>query len=173
MTVQEFINEYKNAINDRNNFLKSIYKCEYVPYEDKISDCKRMLRVTSYTNTEPNLFKQDTVSRDMLYLLTIIDRYTIIDIDFTKALEEYNLLCSVDMDLLFEEYYRFEIELPKFVEYEVNRYRNILSKLNNDLLENERSMIGYLDSKLAALGIIGETLNNLIENTVQTEDMIE
>lgn len=163
MTVQEFVNKYNDAI-DKNNFMKSIYKLKYVPYEDKISDCKRILKVTSYTNTEPNLFKQDTVSRNMLFFLTVIDRYTIIDINFTKALEEYNLLCSVNMDLLFEDYYGFDLALPKFVGDEVTRYNNILDNLTSDLLENERSMIGYLDSKLASLKIFGEEFDRVIEN---------
>ena len=164
MTVKEFIEQY-NEVKDKETYIKSLYKKEYVPFETKVSDCERIVKATSYTNTEPNMFKQNTSSRNMLFILTLVDRYTDIDVDFGNALEEYNLLCTADMDMRFNKYYE-HCMAGEFLHKELERYDEILYDVARDFEANNRSMVAYLDTKLASLEILGETFEKIMsENT--------
>lgn len=167
MKVNEFIEKYNEAEN-KDEFIKGVLKEEYIPFELKISDCDRIIKSSSYTNTEPNMFKQNSPSRKMLFLLTIINRYTEIEIDFNEALEEYNNLCMIEMDRIFDLYEYDEI-LPKLIMVEINRYSEILYDLEKDFKENERSIIGYLDTKLASLGMITEVLETVLNENISDE----
>ena len=162
MRVNEFVEKYNEA-EDKDSFIKSVLKEQYVPYEEKISDCKRIVDVTSYTNTDPNMYKKNSPSRKMLFWLTLIDKYTDIDIDFSNALAEYNMLCQCKMDLLFDSF-TYRTELPELIVIEVDRYNDVLYDIEDDFEKNERSMIGYLDSKLAAFKIFGESFDKMIED---------
>lgn len=162
MTVNEFVEKYNDSKN-KEEYLRSVCKTEYVPFETKVADCNRILKSTSYTNTEPNMYKQNSSSRKMLFLLTLIERYLDVDIDYTNALEEYNKLCMISMDRIFDS---FNDELPASTRVDIGRYEDILYDMESDLRENERSIIGYLDSKFASLGIIGEALNKMLEENI-------
>lgn len=162
MTVKEFYEKY-NLSENKDECIQAIYKEEYIPFETKVSDCNRIMKSTSYTNTDPNMYKQNSASRRMLFILTLVDRYTDIDIDYTNALEEYNILCMMDFDYIFN---LFNDEMPSSIKIEIRRYEDILYNAEDDFDKNERSIIGYLDSKFASLGIIGEALNKILEENV-------
>ena len=155
MTVQEFVEEYKRINDDDKVILigKTI-NTDYIPYTIKVADCKNIVNNTSYTNTEPNMFKINSLARKMLYELTLVNRYTELEIDFTNAIEIYDLLdeCGALRHVLF-----------LISERETNKYKELLDMIISDLKENERSMIGYLDSKFTALKIFGEEFNKVIE----------
>jgi hypothetical protein len=157
MTVKEFLDKYNEA-RDKVEFVSSSFKKIYIPYATKVSDCERIIKTTNYTNTEPNLYKTNTPSRKMLFLLTLINRYTDIDIDFTNALEEYDMLCSIDLDKIYGCFAE--------TEYELQRYEEILSDMTDDFYDNERSMIGYLDTKLASFNILKEEFEKVIEENL-------
>ena len=154
MKVNEFVEEYKKA-EDKDAFVKQMVTAEYVSYATKIADCKRILDSTCYTNTNPNMFRINSPAREMLLSLQMIDRYTDLEIEFSEALNTYDMLDEVGAleDLLGAIPFR-----------EAVNYDHIMKIMLKDFKMNERSMVGYLDSKMASLGIIGETLNNLIED---------
>ena len=89
----------------------------------------------------------------MLFTVQLIDRYTEIDIDHREALNIYDKLAE---NKILENLIN---ALPKD---EVLWYKDILDMMLEDFKINERSIIGYLDSKLASLGIIGEELNKIV-----------
>ena len=155
MTVDKFVNEYKKINDDdRIILIGKIINTDYIPYATKVADCKNIVNNTSYTNTKPNMFKINSPARKMLYELTLVNRYTELEIDFTNAIEMYDLLdeCGALQHILF-----------LISERETNKYKELLDMTISDFQENERSMIGYLDTKFASLKIFGEEFNKIIE----------
>ena len=169
MKVDEFLDEYKKLDEEaKSEYVKSIINTEYVSYATKIADCKRIIDSTSYTNTEPNMFRINSPGRYMLLNLQLVIRYADLEIDpdGKAMMNAYDNLEMVDA---------LGNIINAIPSREVENYNRILDMMLKDLEMNERSLIGYLDSKLASLGIIGEALNNLIESTVESEseDMTE
>lgn len=167
MRIDEFIEEFKKLnTDDKVDLVNGLITTEYVSYATKMTDCKRIIDSTSYTNTEPNMFCINSPARHMLLNLQLIERYTDLEIDYNNALEIYDML---------DEAGAIDYIITSLPTKEVSKYCKIMKMMLKDFKMNERSMIGYLDSKLASLGIIGETLNNLIESTVESEseDMTE
>ena len=157
MKIDEFIEEYKQLNNDvdKVNLINSLITTKYVSYATKIADCKRIIESTSYTNTDPNMFRINSPARHMLLNLQLIDRYTDLEIDYNKALEIYDMLDEINaIDYII-------ISLPV---KEVSKYCKIMKMMLKDFKMNERSIIGYLDSKLASMKILGESLDKIVEN---------
>lgn len=157
MKIDEFIEEFKklNIDDDKVDLVNSLITTEYVSYATKIADCKRIIDSTSYTNTEPNMFRINSPARHMLLNLQLIDRYTDIEINYKDALEIYDMLDEVDA---------IDYIITALPTKEVSKYCKIMKMMLKDFKMNERSMIGYLDSKLASMKILGDSLDKMLEN---------
>ena len=157
MKINEFIEEYKQLNNDvdKVNLINSLITTKYVSYATKIADCKRIIDSTSYTNTEPNMFSMNSPARHMLLNLQLIDRYTDLEIDYNKALEIYDMLDEINA---------IDYIITSLPDKEVSKYCKIMKMMLKDFKMNERSIIGYLDSKLASLEIVSEALNKIMED---------
>lgn len=156
MTISEFVEKYKELDkDDRNSLVYDLITTEYVPYATKIADCKRIIQSTSYTDTEPNMFSINSPARHMLLNLQLINRYTDLEIDYNEALEIYDMLDEIDA---------IDNIITSLPAKEVSKYCKIMKMMLKDFKMNERSMIGYLDSKLTSLGIISEELNKIMED---------
>ena len=157
MKIDEFIEKYKQLNNDvdKVNLINGLIVTKYVSYATKIADCKRIIESTSYTNTDPNMFSMNSPARHMLLNLQLIDRYTDLEIDYNEALEIYDMLDEIDA---------IDNIITSLPAKEVSKYCKIMKMMLKDFKMNERSMIGYLDSKLTSLGIISEALNKTMED---------
>ena len=156
MTISKFVEKYKELNeDDRSSLVYDLITTEYVPYAIKIADCKRIIQNTSYTNTEPNMFSINSPARHMLLNLQLIDRYTDLEIDYNEALEIYDMLDEINA---------IDNIITSLPAKEVSKYRKIMKMMLKDFKMNERSMIGYLDSKLTSLGIVSEALNKIMED---------
>jgi len=155
MKVDEFLDEYKKFDEEaKGEYVKSIINTKYVSYATKISDCKRIIQSTSYTNTDPNMFCMNSPARHMLLNLQMIERYTDLEIDYNNALNIYDMLDEVDAITGILGCIPFK---------EASNYNHIMKMMLKDFRMNERSMIGYLDSKLASMKILGESLDKIME----------
>ena len=158
MTIQEFVDEYK-AQDDAGKIVLAgkIVNTEYISYINKVADCQNIVKATSYTNTEPNMFKINSPARNVMFELELIHRYTELDIDFRDYLNIYDKLNEIDA---------IRTIISQIPTREVMEYRNILDMTLKDFQMNERSMIGYFDSKLASLKIFSEEflLNEYVKN---------
>lgn len=156
MKIDEFIEEFKKLnIDDKVDLVNSLITTKYVSYATKIADCKRIIDSTSYTNTEPNMFCISSPARHMLLNLQLIDRYTDIEINYEDALEIYDMLDEVDA---------IDYIITSLPTKEVSKYCKIMKMMLKDFKMNERSIIGYLDSKLASMKILGDSLDKMLEN---------
>ena len=157
MTVKEFV--AKEKVKRSTNYSKYI-ATDYLNYEEKIALCKKIINKSCYIEIDgEQIFKANTPLRCMLYCLSVIDKYTNIDIDFNNALEDYNLL----------EKYELSNELIEAIpQEEIGKLETILKMILDDIFENERSMISFLDGKFRTIELSIDTLSsNLDQNKLK------
>ena len=147
ISVKEFMNSYNALTNEdlKNNFVKSTVINKYVPYEKKIAICEKIVESTYYTKTkntdgvERRRMHIDSPLNYMLYCLNIINNYTSIEIDFSNALEEFNLINGSEcLDLIFS--YISERELKEF--------RIILEMVEDDVIKNEYEIHAFIKNQV-------------------------
>ena len=168
ITIDNFINECKDAMGmEKDSAVKSHVVRKYIPYEEKIMICERVVRATTYekiSDTE-SIFKINSVGRKMLYAINLIDVYTDIEIDFrdNKALYCYNRLKEAEL---------FDILISKIPAADKKEFDEILELTLNDIRENERSVYGMIENKITALEIfLGNGFELLLNNLMAKEEM--
>lgn len=170
MNVEKFVKDYSKSQN-KEGFLKKRFVNTYVDYNRKITLCTNVLRTTLFqkvkvsVDKEIEVFKQNTPATAMLFSLTLVNEYTDIDVDFKNALNEFDMLEKEGLvDLLVNSIPRLEHD----------KFQTILNMVRDDIYENERSLIGYLDSKLTAtelglgsildgLSVVNDDINAVVE----------
>ena len=179
INIDNFISECKDAVGmQKDSAVKTHVVRKYVPYEEKISICERVIRATTYEkfNNDESIFKINSPGRKMLYAINLIDSYTDITIDFRDggALYAYNRLKEAEL---------FEVLISKIPAADKEEFDEILELTLNDMRENEHSVYGMIENKLTALEFFltngfEALLNNLIsgyqessEESLPTEDM--
>ena len=153
MQLNEFIEQYEAL---KNTAIKMIIDKDYVPYAIKVGDCRRIIDCTTYTNTEPKMFCMNSPSRYMLLRLQLVIRYTSLEFDqsgegMVKAYDDLDRVGALDSIIA---------AIP---EREVETYNRILDMMLSDFQMNERSLVGYLDTKLASLSIMGDEIAKLMD----------
>lgn len=147
MTVERFIDGYKIAKN-KEGYIKQHIVTEYVPYEEKIAICKIVVE-KSYL--KDGLYNRNSVIKNAIYTLMKYEKYTDIEFNFDEILNNYNLLCESNADL----------EICKHINREDNlRFDQVMEMVESDFVDNNRSIISYIDSQLmSVLGLINQ-INN-------------
>lgn len=172
MTVENFVKDYLKSRN-RTEFLEKRLVNTYVDYNRKITLCTNVLRTTLFqkvkvgADKEIEVFKQNTPAIFLFFSLTLINEYTDIDVDFKNALTEFDMLEKEGL-----------VDLLKTVipEQEYNKFQTVLNMARDDIYENERSLVGYLDAKLTATELgVGSILDGLsaVNNGVGVADVDE
>ena len=122
MKIIEFINEFKekkiqntkineHAVSD--HIRKTLAVKAYIPFVEKRELCERVLNASN-TQDENGLVKVDSVSRYIIFTLSIISKYTNLEFSSGKdtefdSLDEYDMLCqsgllNAILDVIGEEY---------------------------------------------------------------------
>ena len=159
MNVEFFIKQI--AMNkDKETYIAGKLVKTYIPYEEKQATCENIIKTTSIVKNENGeaYFKRNTPACDLLFNLTLIDKYFDIDIDFGAALKDYNAL---------EENGYIEFLLQHIPQKEYVAWQRMFSMVAGDYMENERSLVSYLDTKIEALNKTTETLATVIEDSLK------
>lgn len=121
MTIDELIKQ------EEINF-DELLMIEYISYENKIDLCYGIVESTYFVNKK---FHSNSPLREVLFIMNLINMYTLIDIDFDNLYGEYDkLVASGLIEPVFDV-------IPKI---EVDRMRDILEMVTADLFENTRSL---------------------------------
>lgn len=168
ITVSNFINEYKSFTNDRvkeSCLKKHIFGNKYVPYEEKCAICKGIIDASTKSIIDnKEIFRQDTTARYMLYCLKLIDTYTDIVIDFSKALAEFNMLDKEDFVTLL---------LDNIPAKEKTKIDTILKMKLDDYYENERSVIGFISKLSDKFNFVKDEFVTVFNRKLEEEDAAE
>lgn len=162
MTVKEFVEKYKQ--NTSIETIKGIISCSYLPYAHKCNLCKRIIQATHYTTIDDDTkeFNIDSTAKHMLFCLNIVDKYTNIDIDFNKSVEEYDLLAQENL-----------IENIKSVlpDYELSELYNVLEMTEHDVMTNEYEIHSFISRQTERFGnLLGISLSPILDKMT---DVIE
>lgn len=179
MTVKEFVDGYnKTSINLRDRYIKEKLEVkDYVGFKDKYELADRIINITLYEKDKEGRdtgnIRVNSVLRYLLSILSVIDKYTNIDVDFSDIFNEYDLLDKNDLIELFvgnnglipdKEYSEFQILLTMklddelqnnlstkaFVQHQVERFSDLSSTAFKPVLDK-----------------IAESINNVDENSIE------
>ena len=158
MKIEQFIDEFNKSQNKEAYVKKHIVR-EYIPYSHKISLCNNIAEFTTHKQVQGRkIFSIDTAMRYMLFVLTIIESYT--DIELGKddkrmqafdLIEQYNVMFFV-ANCMGEEYKRLDTVLKMQVD---------------DIYSNERDLPSFLDTKIDAINLVLEKMGELNEQKNQ------
>lgn len=159
MKIDTFIKEYNESTN-KDSYLKQIITTSYIKYSDKIDDCNKIVKVTL---EREGIFKINTPARYMLFMVNLITRYTMLEYDnddivgFFETLDKNNLINKL---------------LEYIPEREYKSYSTILEMCQDDYMENNRSLVGYIDAKVNALNLTSNAILDVLEqfNLSQNEE---
>lgn len=146
MKVNEFIEEYKKA-NDKEKFVLKHIVENYIPYEEKITICKNIIDKSNYKEINGvNIYSPNTPMRYMLFVVTILKRYTDIDIE-ENILDVFNQLSQNNV---------IDIILAYIPKQEYDSMEMVLNMCKNDFIDRDRSLVGYFDAKFQAFQLLFE-----------------
>ena len=165
MEIREFVAKFKNCReNEREKFIeKHILKDKYVPYAEKIDTCKAIVNTSCYkkiktSDGEKTFFKLDSPARYFSYCIAMIRNYTDLVWSKDKTVEEFDLLSKYGLvDALFAY-------MP---EKEVGTTKTILDMVLNDLMENERSIVSFMDSASYGITDILDAISSAIMKEIE------
>lgn len=152
MKVDEFIRKY-NSAKDKDKFLTDCIKTQYVPYRIKIADCDGIIKASTGIN---GVFKINTPAQFMMFTIQVIIRYTEIEKDddilgLFEKLDELNLINAIT---------------SKIPEREFASYNTILNMIQDDYMENNRTLLSFIETKVSALGLSLDAILDAIQKYV-------
>lgn len=167
LEIREFVAKFKNCReNEREKFIeKHILKDKYVPYAEKIDTCKTIVNTSCYRKikvegAEKTIFKLDSPARYFSYCIAMIRNYTDLVWSKDKTVEEFDLLSKYGLvDALFAY-------MP---EKEVGTTKTILDMVLNDLMENERSVVSFMDSASEGFSDIFNAISEVMINELEKQ----
>ena len=129
MTINKLIEEYKDNPVRLVEDIDTLRAVEYISYENKINLCQSIIENSYFVNKK---FYSNTPHREVLFIMSMIDAYTVIDVDFENLYDEYDkLVASGLIDFFFVDI------IPSI---EIDRLRDLLGIMIDDLFENTRSL---------------------------------
>lgn len=150
MTVKEFVDAYtelKNNSGDTERFIKEHIVTKYVPWAIKVADCTRMANTAMYiTVDEKKQIKMYEPNRNLVQFLfdvTLVKRYTDIDIDLNDATNDYDALSSV-----YDLFGKVLVNIPSD---ERVIYRNTCDNCLKDVIERETNTTLFLKAQLPVI----------------------
>lgn len=160
-SVKEFVYKYLETNDfDKEQFLKDRIVCTYVPFENKLAVCEKIINVTYFNNGR---FSRDSSSADVFFTLNLINLYTDISINFGKNfLYDYNLL---------EEYDITNSILDKISDKEKDRFCMILENVKRDTETNSCSNVAIYNSLKETFGVAFDSIFESIIKSLESADL--
>ena len=173
MMIKEFCENYKNqrfmvtknGTEERIEWIKKQLEVKnYLPFADKRELCKMVLDACC-TKDESGLVKVDSVSRYILFTISVISKYT--NLEFSSdldaeydSLDEYDMLCEANvlniiLAVLGDEY---------------ASCNNMLNMMLDDIIANNNTTEAVLGH---ALGKVSDSLDDLISALAEKVEKME
>lgn len=159
MKITEFVENYKtkrfmvtkNGVDEKIEYLKTELELkEYIPFADKRELCAAV--IDACCTKEGGLIKVDSVSRYIVFTISIISAYTALEFNSGEeydSLDEYDMLCEAGLlnpilALIGDEY---------------ATCNNILNMMMDDVIANNNTVEAVLGHNL---GKVSDALDDLI-----------
>ncbi len=161
MDYKEFIKKYQSA-KDKDKFLEKHITTKYLPYQRKIAEAKKIIELTMYSEVNgKKVFQQNSPLFYLMFVMRTILCYTDIAWEENENIVEvYNELCEANV---------FEPLILTIPHKEYDAFNTVLCMVKNDEMENYRSVAGFFDSKVDALGLMLNAFTEVV-STIETEE---
>lgn len=170
MKIETFVKLFntKRTSDEKEKAIQDIMKDVHIKFEDKVNRSRLIAKESYYTkeNTSDGavqeIFQQNSVAKYMFYSLTIVDLYTKIEIDYKKALEQFELLNGEILDLIINH----------IDQREKNEFKMLLEFACDDILVNEYETHAFIRNQVDRFAtifgdIIAKSVENLDMNSIQ------
>ena len=172
MKVTEFIENLKNAKVENTKMVpdavekyikKELEVKDYVPFAEKRELCASVLNACN-TKDNSGLVKVDSVSRYIIFTISIISKYTNLEFssgeDGIDSLDEYDMLCKNSLlnsilDVIGAEY---------------ATCNNMLNMMMDDIVSNNNTVESVVGT---VLGKVGDSLDDFISILADKVDEME
>lgn len=174
MKILEFVEQFKNdkvmntqiKPNAVSDYLKEKLEIkDYVPFAEKRELCERVLNVSN-TRNDYGIVEVDSVTRYIVFTISIISKYTNLEFSSGKnsefdSLDEYDMLCQADLlnpilDVIGAEYTTCNNILNMMMADVVannNNVENVLGSATNRLLDTIDGFVNVLSEKVEELNL--------------------
>lgn len=162
MTIKEFVDVYsskvfmntKNGVDEKSEWLKKELEIKtYIPFAEKRELCEAVIEACN-TRDDSGLIKVDSVSRYIIFTISIISKYTTLEFSSGEneeydSLDEYDMLCEANLlnpilALIGDEY---------------AACNNMLNMMMEDVIANNNTVEAVFGH---ALGKVSDSLDDLI-----------
>lgn len=173
ISVKDFVKEYKKINSDSQveRFIKSHIIVDYVPYEKKCTICKNIVNVTSHIEIDVDgnkkkYVKVDTPTQYMIYVLSVINEYTDIEIDFKgdNSIKQFNILDSENL---------IDLIISKISQSEMVKFQNVFDMTKGDLQINEFSNIAIFETVCQKFNTLEMALGSMLEALEKNPNLLE
>jgi hypothetical protein len=137
---------------------------EYLPFAEKRELCKTVIDACN-TKDDDGLIKVDSVSRYIIFTITVISKYT--NLEFSSgedeeydSLDEYDMLCQN----------RLLNPILSVIGEEYETCNNLLNMMMDDIIANNNTVEAVLGH---ALGKVADSLDDLISSFAEKVEEME
>lgn len=169
--VKNFVEEYEKQLSDveKNSYLKNKLKVEkYLSYSDKVLLAERIVNGSSYAIVKEDgvLNKTDKIKinspmRYILFVMTIIDKYTNITVNFNDVMPEFDYLNKNGL---------FEIIFNKIGDREIGEFNTVVEMVLDDFMANKYEFKNYVSEILSKFHALMQQGYPLVSNIVNKLD---
>jgi hypothetical protein len=171
MKILEFVTTYKKCESDylKENYVKDTLDIKnYISIIEKINLMKRVVIATTYEKNSEGKntgnVHVDSVSRYLLFTLSVIDAYTNLEVDFINIIEEYDLLAKENL---------IRVIFEKIPENELAEIQTILDMQFNDAIQNNLSIHGFIQNQLGRFVELGSNLKPMLGKLIDTVNNLD
>lgn len=175
MNVDTFITQYKKLPEkDRDAFIEKHIKTKYIPWEMKEVLVQNIHNISMYKEVNgKRIIWQNSPVEYYLTTLTMLEQYTDIELgedkqrlaDFNR-LNELSWVCGDTVGNVIDA-------IRMFIGRDWEEFETVRAMHKDDIYANERSLIGYIDTKLEAMGMVSETIQKAFEQAVESNATFE
>ena len=139
---------------------------EYIPYIQKVTECKNIADVTSHKEiTGKKIFALDSPTRHLFYTMKLVQLYTDVEFGDDELVDAY--------DELSKKQVLYSISDDLIPESELIEFKYIMELVMNDLYENERSTGSILGNLKESIGaVLGTMLDSMVEAIDEQENQV-
>lgn len=174
-TVIEFAKKYEEKLtnNDKATFLKTKLKVEnYMNYAEKVLIAENIVRSSSYAIskdkdsgelTKTNQIHINSPMRYVLFVMSIVNKYTNIEVNFDNIMIEFDVLNKNGL---------VELITKRVGEKEIAEFQTVVDMVLGDFMNNEYEFKNYLSGLVVkAVGVV-EKIAPLAENITNKLDSL-
>lgn len=165
MKIIDFVEGYnKTTTNLKDRYLKEKLEIRnYISFADKCDLAERVIKATTFekdlNGENTGNIKINSISRYLLFTLSIIDIYTNLEVDFNNVISEYDLLKSNGLLDLF-----IGAEYSLIPNEEFCEAQTLLNIYLDDILQNNMSTQAFIQNQVTRFGtLIGVTLSPIMD----------